>query len=142
MQRVYWIFVLFFTASLFFTAACSNDEQVSTKDVKDSVSEAVETTGAYMAQQKEEAVKDMQQGLEALDRKREALQAKMADLSDEARQDLQHRLDQLKAEQQKLEERLEELKTASGQAYEEMKAGLEQSLNDLQDAYKRALDAY
>ena len=145
--------VLFMTLALFFTTAlllaCGDQKEaqkpetaVTSADVKKEATEAMETAKAYTRQQKEEYQKKMEARLQELDSEIQQLQAKAqssaTELKEKSKAEFNQSMEDLRNKQQVATEKLNELKSASGQAWEDIKGGVNSAMDELGKAYDRA----
>ncbi|MCW0481106.1 coiled coil domain-containing protein [Gaoshiqia sediminis] len=70
------------------------------------------------------------------------LEEKMERAKTKVRADYQEELDELRARKDEAREKLREIQEASGDAWEELKVGMEKSWDILSDAFKNAFEKF
>lgn len=86
-----------------------------------------------------DVIAELQDKLQAYDRQIAELDARVDELDAEARTEARVTLDELRAKRAVLAERVEALKKASAATWEELWPETRRALNDLEQAYQRAL---
>ena len=135
--------------ALAFAVSCSSQEEtpkpktkVTAEDVKNKAAEAVDTAADYTMEQKEAYMQKIDIRLKELDRDIEALgnriQAGTDEMTAEGRAKLEASLQTLKAQKEGAVEQYEKLKTSGGQAWDELKAGMDAAMKKLNAAYDKA----
>jgi len=133
-------FVLsFFMLGLLFGCGGQEEQQAVTgEDVKEEAKEAVETAGAYAEAKKEEYQKKLDAQLEKYQQKIDALQAQGRVMTQDAKDTLNEKLETLRDKKEALQQRADELESKSGKAWEDLKAGIDESMEDLNTALEKA----
>lgn len=72
----------------------------------------------------------------------ELLEAKAAQVKAEAKLEYQRHLDELHQKREGLRSRLDELKSSGGEAWKDLRAGMEKAADDLKQAIDKALDKF
>jgi hypothetical protein len=135
--------------ALAFAVSCSSQEEtpkpktkVTAEDVKNKAAEAVDTAADYTMEQKEAYMQKIDIRLKELDRDIEALgnriQAGTDEMTAEGRAKLEASLQTLKAQKEGAVEQYEKLKTSGGQAWDELKAGMDAAMKKLDTAFDKA----
>lgn len=119
-------------------AQAASGPAVTEEDLKKESREALETARQYTAQQKEAFHRRMQGELDEMERKIEGLKREAERASETARREAEKHIRELERETARAETRLKELEAAGGEAWEELKSGLNAALKDLQRSYDRA----
>ena len=126
-------------------AGCGENEQtqskpatVSKEDVKKEVKEAYDTTKAYSQEQMQAFREQTETRLAEYEQEIDQLQAKAEKLGGDAKAKAEQQLTALRQKQDAVAEKLKELGSAGGNAWEQIKSGIETALEDLGKAYKKA----
>jgi cytochrome c556 len=112
--------------------------EVTGEDVRKEAGEAVEATAQYTKQEMETFTAQVEDKLQTADRKMDELQAKARELQGEARQSIDQEIQELKVKRDKASSQLAELKSASANAWDDMKAGMQAALNELDRSLEEA----
>jgi hypothetical protein len=134
---------------LAFLWACSNQEEtpkpkteVTAEDVKNEAAEAMETAEKYTMAQKEAYMQKIQTRLEEIDRDIEVLGNKIqngaTEMTAEGQAKLQATLKTLQAQKEGVVRQYEELETSGGEAWEELKTGMDAAMKKLNAAFDKA----
>ena len=138
--------VLFSSAFLF---ACGEQKEaekseieVTSKDVKKETKEAIETAKTYTQQQKREYLQQIEAKMDDLDREIQKLQdkaqSKATELKEESRAELNQSMETLRNKKQAAAQQLAELKSASSNAWHDIKVGEDSAIDELNQAFKQA----
>ena len=131
--------ILFLMTGLFFGCGGQEEQQAVTgEDVQEEAKEAVETAGAYAEAKKEEYQKKLDAQLEQYQQKIDALQAQGRVMTQDAKDTLNEKLETLRDKKEALQQRAVELESKSGKAWEDLKAGIDESMEDLNNALEKA----
>ena len=99
-------------------------------------------TGAQNSAETEEGRKKSEQQLEqeidALDKKLDELERKLIATRKQAQEELKQKIPELREKQASLKKDLAKLRSASGAAWEEIRTGTEQALQEMEKAFDRA----
>jgi chromosome segregation ATPase len=117
-------------------AAEPSKPKTSTAEVKKQAAEAVEATGHYVSESKDEYAERMQRRIDALNAELARLGKKAKDSGKEARKGVDEKIAELEAKKGDAEKKLAELRKASGSAWESLKTGVEQAVDELDDAVR------
>jgi hypothetical protein len=144
--------VLFFLAAAFFLMAVGCSEQKTSMqeekpkptaaEVKKEAKDLVETTESYTMEQKQVYEQQLVQQLEEYSQKISALKDQVAMMPGEAKTAMQEQINMLDTDLQDMEAKAGEMKDASGQAWEDMKQGMEQAEKDLNQAISNAMQNF
>ena len=118
--------------------AQSEPESVSKEDVKKEVKEAYDTAKAYTQEQMQAFGKQTESRLAEFKKEIDELQAKAEDLEGDAKARAEQQLTALRQKRDEVSEKLKELSSSSGNAWEHLKSGIDEAMEDLGDAYKKA----
>jgi hypothetical protein len=110
---------------------------VTFQDVKKETGEAAQTTGQYVAQEKDKLVASASQKISELEKELKDLEASAAK-GEPAKSDYEKIKPELERQLAAAKVKLEEAKKAGAQAWEGTKQGLNSALTGLEDAYKGA----
>ena len=111
---------------------------VELKDIKKETKDVVETSATYTKEQKENIQKNLEADFANLKKQIHELSAKIDKTSDDTVSDLKAELSQLQKKQNQIDDNLKKFKKTSGQAWNELKAGLDKAVSDLGESYSKA----
>ena len=118
--------------------AQSKPATVSKEDVKKEAKEAYDATKAYTQEQMQAFRKQMETKLNEYGEKIDQLQAKTEKLGGDAKTKAEQQLTALRQKRDEVSEKLKELGSSSGNAWEQLKSGIDAAMEDLGNAYKKA----
>ena len=125
---------------------CGEKEQPETKstsvskeDVKKEAKEAYEATKAYTQEQMQAFRKQMEIKLNEYGEKIDQLEAKAEKLGGDAKAKAEQQLTALRQKRDEVSEKLKELGSSSGNAWDQLKSGIDAAMEDLGNAYKKAV---
>ncbi|PIE32254.1 hypothetical protein CSA56_15995 [candidate division KSB3 bacterium] len=133
--------------SIFLVAGCESQPKkeqaapkptVSSDEVKQKVGEAVETTTEYMLQQSEKYRVELEKKLEDFDRQIEEWKPEIEKAEQAVRERLEQELEGLEEQRELVRKKLEELKEPGKTAWEDVKQGMDNAVNELTQALKKA----
>jgi TolA-binding protein len=137
------LLLAFLLGSLLAVSACSKKEEsrppskVSAEDVKKETKEAIGTAMDYAKQERDGFASKAQKDLDELNLKIEELKKKAQEATGEAKAKLDEQIKRLQQEQKAAAEKLDELKSATGEAWKDLKAGVQAAIDHLkQSAHK------
>jgi hypothetical protein len=116
----------------------AQEQPVTKEDVKKQAAETMEKAKAYAEQQKQEYSKQAQSTLDDLSKKIDQLKEQAKVAKGEALTRIQSALGDLKIKQDQAKQKLQELGSSAGPAWEQIKAGVDKAVADLQKAYNDA----
>ncbi len=126
-------------------AGCGENEQsqsktaaVSKQDVKKEVKQAYDATTAYTQEQMQVFREQAEARLAEYEKDIDQLQAKAQKLEGDAKAKAEQQLTQLRQKRDAVAGKLKEFGTSGGNAWEEIKSGVESALEDLGNTYKKA----
>jgi len=135
--------------TLFIFSACRQQEtptekepKVTGEDVRKESKQALETTGEYLRQKKEEYRVKAEEELNDLKKKVAELQTEVKESGAGAREKLGRELEELKKKEQTAREKLNELEETSAEKWEEFKSDMDAALQDLQESYRKAVSHF
>jgi len=138
----FFVFSFFMVGLLFGCGGQEEQQAVTEEDVKKETKEAVETAGAYAEAKKEEYQKKLDAQLEKYQQKIDALQAQGRVMTQDAKDTLNEKLETLMDKKEALQQKADELESKSGQAWQDLKAGIDESLEDLNTALEKAASRF
>jgi predicted RNase H-like nuclease (RuvC/YqgF family) len=141
MKMVWSVMIMVFLGAVIVTGCKKSEKsgtEVTSQEVKKEAREAYETTMVYTEQKKEGYQKQIEAKLKEYDRKIEELEARAKKLKKQAREEINKEIRMIKKERQDLARKAEEMKTASGKAWEDIKAGVDKAAADLEKAIGKA----
>lgn len=110
---------------------------VSREDVKKEAKEALETTKAYTQEQMQAFRKQMEIKLNEYGEKIDQLEAKAEELGGDVKAKAEQQLTELRQKRDEVSEKLKELGSSSGNAWDQLKSGIDAAMKDLGSAYKK-----
>jgi predicted RNase H-like nuclease (RuvC/YqgF family) len=116
----------------------SKPASVSKEDVKKEVKEAYDATRTYTQEQMQAFRKQMEIKLNEYGEKIDQLQATAEKLGEDAKTKAQQQLTALRQKRDEVSEKLKELSSSSGNAWDQLKSGIDAAMEDLGNAYKKA----
>ena len=126
-------------------SGCGDNEQTQSKpaavtkeDVKKEAKEAYDTTKAYTQEQMQAFREKTETRLAEYKKEIDQLQAKAEKLGDDAKAKAEQQLTALRQKRDKVSEKLKVLSSSSGNAWEQVKSGVDEAMDDLGNAYKKA----
>jgi predicted RNase H-like nuclease (RuvC/YqgF family) len=117
----------------------SKSGTVSSDNVKKEAKEAYEATKAYTQEQMQTIRKQMQTKLDEYGKEIDQLQAKAEKLEGDAKAKAEQQLAALRQKRDAVAEKVKELGSSSGNAWEQVKAGIDAAMEDLGNAYKKVV---
>jgi len=117
----------------------SKSAAVSKEDVKKEAKEAYETTKAYTQEQMQAFRKQMETKLNEYGEKIDQLQAKAEKLKGDSKAKVEQQLTALRQKRDEVSEKLKELSSSSGNAWEQLKSGVDAAMDDLVNTYKKVV---
>jgi TolA-binding protein len=121
-------------------AACEKKEEkappkVSFEDVKKQTQEAVETAVQFAKQERDEFIQKAQKDLDALNGKLEELKKQAQGETGEAKDKMDRQIKNLQEQQQVAEKKLSNLKSATGDAWKDLKTGTEAAIDSIRKSF-------
>ena len=127
-------------------AGCGEKEQpqsksataVSKEDVKKEVKEAYDATKAYTQEQMQAFLEQTETRLAEYKKEIDQLQVMAEKLEGDAKAKTEQQLTALRQKRDEVSEKLKDLSSSSGNAWEQLKSGIDAAMEDLGNAYKKA----
>jgi len=116
----------------------SKSATVSKEDVKNKVEEAYDTTKTYTQEQMQAFGEQTEARLAEYKKEIDQLQAKAEKLEGDAKAKAEQQLTALRQKRDEVSEKLKDLSSSSGNAWEQLKSGIDAAMEDLGNAYKKA----
>lgn len=116
----------------------SKPATVSKEEVKKEAKEAYDATKAYTQGQMEAFLEKTQTRLAEYDKEIDQMKAKAEKLGGDAKAKAEQQLTALRQKRDALSEKLKELGSSTGNAWEQLKSGIDAAMEDLGNAYKQA----
>ncbi len=115
----------------------SKPATVSKEDVKKEAKEAYDATKAYTQEQMQAVRKQMETRLDDYGKEIDQLKAKAEKLEGDAKAKAEQQLTALRQKRDGVSEKVKELGSSSGNAWEQLKSGIDAAMEDLGNAYKK-----
>lgn len=132
----------------FFLAACGEQKPVTekqattTQDIKKEAKKLTDTALAYSLEQKEKYTEQILERLAQYNLKFMTLDRKVGALSDQARNDMMGEIANVNAKKNQVTARMRELQASTGEAWKDLKVGMDKAIDDLDKSYKQAMSRY
>jgi chromosome segregation ATPase len=111
---------------------------VSKEDVKNKVKEAYDATKTYTQEQMQAFGEQTETRLAEYKKEIDQLQVKAEKLEGDAKAKAEQQLTALRQKRDEVSEKLKDLSSSSGNAWEQLKSGIDAAMEDLGNAYKKA----
>lgn len=115
----------------------AEDSSKATK-VKQKASETVDATKEYASEKKEQFQSRMKKDLENFDAEIERLKEKSKSAVGSAKQEIEDQLRKVEAQRVTVAEKMGELSRSSGDAWKDVKKGVESAYSEMKNAFKKA----
>jgi len=116
----------------------SKPATVSKEEVKKEAKEAYDATKAYTQEQMQSFREQTETRLAEYQKEIDQLQATAEKLGGDAKAKAQQQLTALRQKWDEVSEKLKDLSSSSGNAWEQVKSGIDAAMEDLGNAYKKA----
>ena len=117
----------------------SKAASVSKEDVKKEVKDAYGATKAYTQEQVQAFRQETETKLDEYKKDIDQLQAKAEKLEGDAKAKAEQQLTALRQKRDEVSEKLKNLSSSSGNAWDEIKSGIDAAMEELGDAYKKVV---
>lgn len=111
-------------------------------DVQQEMGEAMNEAGQLLQQKKNEFMVMLNNQSETFSEQMATLKARAEELEGDARQRIDETIASLETQTEAFRSRMNELKNTSGEAWEDMQAGLKSASEELEAAYQNAIDEF
>ncbi len=131
-----------------FAAGCGEKDQaaskqkVSSEQVKQEAKESIDAAKTYTLEHKDEYMADIEEQLKEYQDKIDELRKQAQLAGQDTKASLEEKIQALEKQQESVRERLAEVKSASGNAWTHLKAGTDTAMDDLKQAYEKAVSEY
>ena len=158
MKRFLLPAIIALAALCFFMTACSEQKPTAEKgspekarvenlattpaDIKKEAEDLAKTTMAFTEEQKALYQKKIQEKMAQYNRELVVLEAKLAKMNEQAKADLVAEMENLSRKKAEMGIKVRELQTASGEAYEDLKEGLDKAVEEMDKAYDQAMKRF
>jgi myosin heavy subunit len=143
-MHLWWI-VLLVLLAIWAVPGCGDNEEpreknasVSKEDVKQETKEAYEAIKNYTQEQMQTFREQSQSKLAEFEKKIDGLKAKAEGWEGDAMVAAEQQLTALRLKRDQLSEKLKELGSSTGNAWEQLKSGIDAAMDDLDNAYEKA----
>ena len=142
----------------FFISACSEQKPTAEKvtperakienlattpqDIKKEAKDLAKTTMAYTEEQKDLYMEKLKEKMAQYNRNLVEYRAKLAMMNEQAKADLAEEIDNLSSKKVEMESKIRELQAASGEAFEDLKDGLDNAMDEMDKAYEQAMKRF
>jgi hypothetical protein len=126
-----WLYLIVPLAILVLACQRTNADPVTPRDVEHSAAQAGHTAAGYAEQEKREYVAHAQKEIDAAKAELDAMKAKARHGTVEARHAMEEQIRALDAKWKTAVRKLSELKSASADAWRDVKVGMDRALEDL-----------
>ena len=116
----------------------SKSATVSKEDVKKEAKEAYDATKAFTQEQMQDFLEQTETRLAEYKKEIDQLQERAEKLKEDAKAKAEKQLTVLRQKQDEVAEKLKDLSSSSGNAWEQVKSGVDAAMEDLGNAYKKA----
>jgi hypothetical protein len=149
MKRIGFIIIIALATLCFFMAACSEEKPAAEKakieslattpeDIKKEAKDLAETTMSYTKEQKALYQQKIKEKMVLYGQKLDEMQDKVAIMNEQAKAELTVEMENLSNKKVEITNKLLELQTASGEAYEDLKEGMDRAMDEMDKAYYQA----
>lgn len=111
-------------------------------DIKKEAGDLARTTLNYAEEQKEQYTQEVLSRLAQYNEKLIALDRKIAMLGEQAKAETMEEVANFNRKKEQVSEKFRELQAASGEAYEDLKDGMEKSIEEMDKAYVQAMSRF
>jgi TolA-binding protein len=127
-------------------AALSPEDKTSIKDVKRETRELIKSIRSYSAEQRDQAIQEIEVAIVRLDQRIDALQNRIdsqwGGMTEEAREKARSSLDGLQQQRQELAGWYDDLKNSSANAWADIRKGFSKAYRNINNAWERALNEF
>jgi Skp family chaperone for outer membrane proteins len=117
-------------------------KKITTEDVRRETKEAAQTGKEFLAQKKAEYQKELDKKLDEMNVELKKWQEKAEKASGDAKAEMEKQVKDLQAQRDALAAKAKDFANDTGEAWEEVKKGLEKSWTELKEAFDKASDKY
>lgn len=134
-RTTHWMTLIAMTGTLVLLAGCAKeeDEPTTAKDVKRETKEAIDTTGKYLSEKKDEAVAQAKEGVEKLKAKWASLKEEAGPKVDAMKQEVSEQID-------KLDEQVDKLQSATAEKWDDARKATADVMQKTGELIEKAAD--
>lgn len=118
------------------------EDEISLQDVGNEMEEAVDTTMAYLSEEKENMVVAYEKRLNKINNQIDMFKGEMESASESARETYRVQIDKLESGYSEVQKDLDEFEDATEDAWNELREGLEEAFNELEEGIEDAREAF
>ncbi|MCD4785715.1 MAG: hypothetical protein K8T10_17980 [Candidatus Eremiobacteraeota bacterium] len=116
---------------------------VSKEEVQKKGVEALETTSAYLKEQKDIYLDELGKKLDEYDKQIDEIKKQTeSQMTDDEKEKFQKKMEDLQNKRKELEDKIEKLKVAGKEAWQDLKPGIDEAVKDLDKSYDKALKEF
>jgi len=142
MNRSTWILLTILMSIALLLPGCAEEEQETTADdVKKETREAIDVTGKYLSEQKDDAVATTKEQYEKLKDRWSSLMETAEAKGDEAKEKLAEYKDDLDVQMDKLDQQIDKMQEAGDEAWTDVRKNTAEALNKAGDLLDRAAES-
>jgi len=112
-------------------ASKQKKDDVTKEDVERKIEDAAKTTGAYISEERQKIINDLEDQIEKADDKIDKLSQQMASVSENVKEEYGETIKSLEAQRDEAQKKADQLKKSSEEAWNKVKEGVENALNEL-----------
>jgi uncharacterized coiled-coil DUF342 family protein len=124
------------------TKTTQNKDEISQEDVAGKLGEAADTTAAYLSDEYRERVESYKSKIENAEMQIKEMKEKIKSAETDVRQDYQNKVQMLESQLTDVKQNLNDLVKASDRSWEDLSAGLDSAMVDLDQAIMEAKDEF
>ena len=111
-------------------------------DIKKEAKDLAKVTMTYSAEQMEQYKQKINEKMAQYSAKQKEITAKMATIGDKAKTTLEAQMQELKIKRAKMDAKVLELQAASGEAFANLKEGMDNAMKDVDKAYDQTMERF
>jgi uncharacterized protein YlxW (UPF0749 family) len=117
---------------------CTEKEDTTAQTVRKKAAETVEAAKVFTLEQQQAYLESAKAKLKEYDQRIDDLQAQAEGVSDDARVALDRNIERLKQERDGAQAKLDKMGNATGEAWMQLKIGLDATMKNIEETYKTA----
>jgi hypothetical protein len=154
MKRFGATIIILLIAVGFLMIACSSEQKPTAEkakveslattpaDIKKEAKDLAKVTMTYSAEQMEQYKQKISEKMAQYQTKQNQIKSKLATMSEQTKAGLDSQMENLKTKKAKVDAIILELHTSSGEAFENLKEGMDNAMEDMDKAYDQAMDKF
>jgi len=119
-------------------ASKQKKDDVSKEDVEREIEEAAETTGAYLSEERQKIINDLEAKMDKAGEEIDRLKQQTASVSENVKEEYKETINSLEAKRNEVQKKAYQLKKSSDEAWDEVKRGFESALTELDKSIEEA----